>query len=126
MEMVRYATKLKLVNQASSLDSATFNAMVEDRVKDILNIMNLNSCKHRKIPEYPPYRGPLGSDLRRLSIAIDICALPPLIVIEEPSLNLEASLALDIVRCLRLQIEIFFTFCLLLKNKLFALFTTNI
>ena len=65
--------------------------LVEERVQELLQIMNLTKCKNRIIPQYPPLRGEEGSDLRRLSIALEIARLPPIIVIHDSTLNLHAT-----------------------------------
>jgi hypothetical protein len=64
LEALRYAARLRLVNSTS--------AEIEKRVQDALTIMDLNRCKNRVIPDFPPVVGELGCDLRLLSIATEI------------------------------------------------------
>jgi ABC-type dipeptide/oligopeptide/nickel transport system ATPase component len=54
----------------------SFDEHVERRINDVMTLMNLQKCKNRKIPKYPPTSGAMGGDLRRLSIAVQIVALP--------------------------------------------------
>jgi hypothetical protein len=75
--------------------------VVEERVHELLSLMNLVKCKNRVIPQYPPLRGEEGSDLRRLGICLEIARLPPVIVINEPTLSLGPAFALGITQCLR-------------------------
>ena len=90
--MIIYAAELRL-------DPAVVN--IKQRVEDIITIMNLHPCKNRRITEYPPTRGELGCDLRRLSIAIEVVHLPPLIVIDEPTLDFDPATSVKIIECLK-------------------------
>ena len=92
MDMIAYAVELRV-------DASKVN--VKQRVDDIITIMNLHHCKHRRITEYPATRGELGCDLRRLSIAIEIVHLPPLFVIDEPTWDFEPAISVKIIECLQ-------------------------
>jgi hypothetical protein len=92
MDMISYAAELRL-------DPTKVN--IKQRVDDIITVMNLHHCKNRRITEYPPMRGELGCDLRRLSIAIEIVHLPPLLVIDEPTLDFEPAISVKIIECLK-------------------------
>jgi ABC-type multidrug transport system ATPase subunit len=74
---------------------------VDDRTEEIISIMNLQKCRDRKIEEYPDLRGEVGSDLRRLSIALEIAGLPPVIVIEDPTTGFDPAVAVSILSCLQ-------------------------
>lgn len=76
-------------------------AAIEGRVDELLTIMNLQHCRNRKIDEYPNERGRIGGELRRLSIAVEIITLPPLIIIENPTLALGPTVAVSIYECLQ-------------------------
>mmetsp|Transcript_15970 Transcript_15970/g.35350 ORF Transcript_15970/g.35350 Transcript_15970/m.35350 type:complete len:855 (-) Transcript_15970:2032-4596(-) len=92
MDMITYAAELRASSSTLSITA---------RVDDIITIMNLHHCKHRRITEYPPTRGELGCDMRRLSIAIEIVHLPHVIVIDEPTLDFEPAISVKIVECLQ-------------------------
>jgi hypothetical protein len=64
--------------------------------------MNLTKCKDRIIEEYPSLRGEEGSDLRRLTIALEVADLPPLIVIDEPTKDFDPAISVSIIQCLQL------------------------
>jgi ABC-type multidrug transport system ATPase subunit len=76
--------------------------MINNRVCDVLNLMDLTQAQHKKVPEKHLTRGVLGGELRRLLIASEIIALPQLIVIAEPALSLELAASLHIFDRLRL------------------------
>ena len=90
--MIQYAAELRVDPNEVSIDK---------RVDEIITIMNLHHCKNRRITEYPPTRGELGCDLRRLSIAIEIVHLPALFVIDEPTLDFEPAISVKIIECLQ-------------------------
>lgn len=73
---------------------------INQRTDELIELMNLGACKNRVIPTYPELRGELGCDLRRLSIALEIVDLPPLIVVDEPTLSLDPGLSANILQCL--------------------------
>ena len=97
IQLLRYAARLRLKLFSPSA--------IEGRVEELLNIMNLTHCKNRIIDENPVERGDkqsnmhilmiciiyisvsvsigrIGGELRRLSIAVEIVALPPLLILE--------------------------------------------
>ena len=90
-DMVAYAVALRCDSSVN----------VTERIEDILTIMNLHRCKHHVIEAYPATRGEAGCDFRRLSIALEIVSLPPLIVIDEPALSFDPIIALKILECLK-------------------------
>ena len=90
--MIRFAVQLRVNFTA---------AEVEQRVDDIITIMNLHRSKNKTIPEYPPTRGDLGCEIRRLSIALEIVHLPPVIVLDEPTLDFEPAISVKIMHCLK-------------------------
>ncbi|RYG69056.1 ATP-binding cassette domain-containing protein [archaeon] len=53
------------------------------------------------IPSFPGERGESSGDLRRLSIAMEISDLPPLIIVDEPTINLDVALSLNIMHSLQ-------------------------
>lgn len=95
--MLTYSAKLKI----RSSGKANFNLYIADRVNDLLGIMNLVQCKNRVISEYPVLRGEQGSDLRRLSIALEIIDMPPLLVMDEPTLDFDPAFSVSIMQCLQ-------------------------
>eukprot|EP01032_Pedospumella_encystans_P023094 gene23094-26150_t len=91
-DMIQYAAELRVDPN---------EVFIDKRVDEIITIMNLHHCKNRRITEYPPTRGELGCDLRRLSIAIEIVHLPALFVIDEPTLDFEPAISVKIIECLQ-------------------------
>jgi ABC-type multidrug transport system ATPase subunit len=75
--------------------------MIEERVNDLLVTMNLSKCKNRQIPEFPALRGEVGGDLRRLSIALELIDLPPLMVIDDPTADFDPAISVGIIQCLQ-------------------------
>lgn len=75
---------------------------VHARVKDVLEVMGIYKCRHRMISERPSNRGELGGDLRRLSIAMEIIDLPPVIILDEPCAGIDPSIAVGILESLKL------------------------
>lgn len=84
-DMIYYAAKLRMpFADRSSIDK---------HVEDVLHLMDLYSCRARVIPMTPEVRGSIGGELRRLSIAVEIVAMPEIIVLDDPTRNLDASVA---------------------------------
>jgi ABC-type multidrug transport system ATPase subunit len=54
------------------------------------------------IQDSPPDRGPLGGELRRLSIAVEIITLPSIIVLDDPTRGLEPAVAAHLFGRIRL------------------------
>lgn len=96
-EMLRFSVKLRM--RPSSDSSAVTE--VDERVQQLINIMKLQKCKNRLIPVHPEMRGEAGADLRRLAIALEIANLPPLIVIDEPTLSFDSASSISILQCLK-------------------------
>ena len=94
-ELLRYAISLKMSNLSHSAQ------FVEDRLEDLLTIMDLQQCKNRKIPDRPHLKGEIGCDFRRLGIAMDIASLPPLIVINEPTLDFDPAISVLVMQCMK-------------------------
>jgi ABC-type multidrug transport system ATPase subunit len=95
-------TYIQLLRYAARLRMKTFSfAAIEQRVEQVLSIMNLQGCKHRRLVESPPTRGVAGGELRRLSIACEIVNLPPVLLFEDPTLALEPAVAASIMQCLK-------------------------
>ena len=98
-EMLSYAARLRMRN-SKGLSSADMNAEREKRIEDILNIMNLSWCKDRVIAERPTARGSLGGELRKILIAVEIVALPSVMLLADITDGLDATISSDIVRTL--------------------------
>jgi len=90
--MIEHGLQLRVPNATAEF--------LYQRVKMIVEIMKLEHCLHRKIPDYPSTRGDLGCDLRKLSIALEIVKLPLVIVIDEPTLDFEPTTSIKIIECL--------------------------
>jgi energy-coupling factor transporter ATP-binding protein EcfA2 len=90
--MIRFALELRVDPNEVNIDQ---------RVDDVITIMNLHRCKNKAIPEFPPTRGDAGCEMRRLSIALEIVHLPPLIVLDEPTLDFDPAISVKIMACLK-------------------------
>ena len=94
LEMITYAAKLRLNLQGSAAENEDF---INRRVAHVLNMMGLTWCKDRLITERPNTRGALGGELRKLSIAVEIIQLAPIIVLDDPTRNLDAIVSTQLV-----------------------------
>ena len=74
---------------------------VDDRLEDLLTIMDLQQCRNRKIPDRPQLKREIGCDFHRLGIAMDIANLPPLIVINEPTLDFDPAISVLVMQCMK-------------------------
>lgn len=83
--MVYYAAKLRMPFASS--------AEISKHVDDVLELMDLHSCRKRVIPMVPDVRGAIGGELRCLSIAVEIVAMPEIIVLDDPTRHLDMSVA---------------------------------
>lgn len=97
-DMLCYAARLRLVS--SGLFGVS-RSIVESRVKEVLEFMDLEWCKHRVIPERPSTRGELGGELRRLVIAVEIICLPKVVVLDDPARGLDPAVATHLFKRLR-------------------------
>eukprot|EP01031_Cornospumella_fuschlensis_P044287 gene44287-54159_t len=91
-EMLHFSAQLRLKGNKVSVD---------DRVQELITLFNLTACKNKVIPSFPGERGESSGDLRRLSIAMEIADLPPLIIVDEPTINLDVALSLNIMQSLQ-------------------------
>ena len=101
---LRYAAQLRMSCEADGSKKNVGKEEIEERLTDVLKLMNLWGCRNETLPESDdeiPERGQLAAQLRRLSIAAEIINFPPLIIIDDPAANLEPALALGIVRSLK-------------------------
>lgn len=96
-ETLTYATKLRTQNREYGDNKFEINT----RVLHLLNLMGLTWCKDRLITERPTTRGSLGGELRKLSIAVEIVNLPPVIVLDDATRDLDATVSCEILECLR-------------------------
>lgn len=105
-ETLRYAAMLRMARELqsmkSTLDSMAWQQVVNERVDNILTIMNLQHCRSNRIADSPATRGIGGGELRRLSIAVEIIHLPPIIIIDDPALGLETTIAVEIFQSLKI------------------------
>jgi len=103
-EMLMYSARLRIANDMFliTLTSAPEAvALVKRRVDDVLEMMGLTKIKNRLIDERPQLRGELGGDLRRLSIAMEIIALPAVMILDDPLFGMDPSEAYGIMNRLK-------------------------
>jgi ABC-type multidrug transport system ATPase subunit/ABC-type multidrug transport system permease subunit len=97
--MLTYAARLRLdLDQLSSEDA---KKKVNQTVLHLLDIMELGWCKDRVISEQATLRGSIAGELRRLSLAIEFISLPPILILHDPTNDLEALVAAKVMECLR-------------------------
>ena len=94
-ELLRFSIGLKM----SGIDNSP--QFIEDRLEDLLIIMDLKQCRDRKIPDRPQVKGEIGCDFRRLGIAMEIANLPPVIVINEPTLDFDPAISVLVMQCMK-------------------------
>eukprot|EP00602_Paraphysomonas_sp_CaronLab_P005049 CAMPEP_0185030590 /NCGR_PEP_ID=MMETSP1103-20130426/17564_1 /TAXON_ID=36769 /ORGANISM="Paraphysomonas bandaiensis, Strain Caron Lab Isolate" /LENGTH=1294 /DNA_ID=CAMNT_0027565783 /DNA_START=13 /DNA_END=3894 /DNA_ORIENTATION=- len=98
LEMITYAARLRM--DISHMPTLEGEAYIYERVMQILGMMELVWCKDRLIPERPTTRGNIGGELRRLSVAVEFVNLPPVLVLEDPTRDLDAIVSAKLVECL--------------------------
>lgn len=70
------------------------------RVKFLLDMMGISHVKDSLIGD-PLHKGISGGQLKRLSIAVEIVALPNLIFLDEPTSGLDSAIALEVMAAVR-------------------------
>jgi ABC-type ATPase involved in cell division len=75
-------------------------AIIKERVLQVLDMVELVWCKERIIPERPSTRGNIGGELRRLSIAVEFINLPSVFLLADPTQDLELVMATKLIECL--------------------------
>mmetsp|Transcript_20657 Transcript_20657/g.29655 ORF Transcript_20657/g.29655 Transcript_20657/m.29655 type:complete len:1397 (+) Transcript_20657:61-4251(+) len=96
-EMLTYSARLRMSINESGGDARN---RVYQRVMQMLDMMELIWCKDRLITERPTMRGSIGGELRRLSIAVELINLPPVLIFDDPISDLDALVAHKVVECL--------------------------
>jgi ABC-type multidrug transport system ATPase subunit len=106
-EMVTYAAKLRMnpskmnnANKMGNNNQMSNSSIIRSRVNQVMKLMNLIWCKDRLITERPTTRGTLGGELRKLSIAVEIINLPPVILLDDITRELDALVSAQIMDCL--------------------------
>lgn len=96
-EMLTYSVSLRLKDNGTD----SMKELVRQRVDDLIDLMDLSKCRRRQIDPYPKIRGAEGAELRRLSIALEIASLPPVIILDEPTLEFTSGFTQTIIKCLK-------------------------
>lgn len=100
-QMLRYAARQRMTLNPNGTRRDVSGLEMESQVQEVLRLMDLYSIQDRVLPDDPADRGVEAGDLRRLSIAVEIVALPPLVIIDDPTVRLEPAVAVDIMASLR-------------------------
>jgi energy-coupling factor transporter ATP-binding protein EcfA2 len=90
--MLTYSARLMAADQIDRWS----NDAVNRRVSDLLQFMELERVQQRTIPERISSRGVLAKEIRLLSIAIALVALPQVMVLDNPTEGLEPAHALHL------------------------------
>ena len=75
-QMLRYAARQRMTSNTNGTRRDVSSLEMESQVQEVLRLMDLYSIQDRVLPDDPPDRGVEAGDLRRLSIAVEIVALP--------------------------------------------------
>jgi ABC-type multidrug transport system ATPase subunit len=92
-ETIRYAAWTRMP-EGTPLDQR------EQRVKFLLDMMGISHVKDSIVGD-PMHKGISGGQLKRLSIAVEIVALPNLIFLDEPTSGLDSAIALEVMSAVR-------------------------
>jgi ABC-type multidrug transport system ATPase subunit len=96
--MITYSARLRM--GLYHLSYKEREALIKERVLQIMDTMELIWCKERIIPERPSTRGNIGGELRRLSVAVEFINLPSVFLLADPTQDLELVMATKLIECL--------------------------
>ena len=82
------------------LSSKEREAIIKERVLQVLDMVELVWCKERIIPERPSTRGNIGGELRRLGVAVEFINLPSVFLLADPTQDLDLVMATKLIECL--------------------------
>ena len=85
---------------ATRMPEGTSASAIKERVDFLLGIMGLTEVRNNYIGD-PLHKGISGGQMKRLSIAVEIVALPYLIFLDEPTSGLDSSIALEVMKSVR-------------------------
>jgi len=100
-QLLRYSAQLRMSVTSDRGYREVSAAEIDQRVSEVLKLMDLWKLRHEILPEVVADRGVGAGQLRRLSIAVEIVNYPPLIVIDDPCVGLEPAVALTIMQALK-------------------------
>lgn len=96
--MVTYSARLRM--GLYHLSYKEREALIKERVLQVMDMMELIWCKERIIPERPSTRGNIGGELRRLGVAVEFINLPSVFLLADPTQDLELVMATKLIECL--------------------------
>ncbi len=76
------------------------DADINERVDSLIELMGLQNVANSFVGD-ELNRGISGGELKRLSIAVEMVALPHLVFLDEPTSGLDSTMALDVIRTVR-------------------------
>jgi ABC-type multidrug transport system ATPase subunit len=76
------------------------NANIKERINEVTEVLGLKECLHVIVPT-STQKGLSGGQVRRLSIAVEILASPPIILLDEPTSGLDAVSATKVMELLQ-------------------------
>eukprot|EP01031_Cornospumella_fuschlensis_P038813 gene38813-47202_t len=85
---------------STRLPESSGKALIEERVSLLLRLMGLEHVQHSTVGG-GGLRGISGGQLKRLSIAVEIVALPDVIFLDEPTSGLDSLIALEVMQVVR-------------------------
>ena len=92
-ESLYFAVAFKLPSDATI-------AEINQRLNSLLKMVNLDHIQNSLIGD-ANRKGISGGELKRLSIAVEIAALPKLIYVDEPTSGLDSSMAFDVMKVIK-------------------------
>jgi len=78
---------------------------ITERVKFLLDMMSLIEVRNSFVGD-SLHKGISGGQMKRLSIAVEIVALPYLIFLDEPTSGLDSAIALEVMKSVRSLVDL--------------------
>ena len=74
---------------------------IQSIVSEIINDLNLNKCTNNYIGSIQSFRGISGGERKRVSIGMELCSQPPVLLLDEPTTGLDSSSAYKVMSLLK-------------------------
>lgn len=87
------------------MPEGTTELQITERVRFLLDIMGLIEVRNSFVGD-SLYKGISGGQMKRLSIAVEIVALPYLIFLDEPTSGLDSGIALEVMKSVRSLVDL--------------------
>ena len=94
-ESLEFAASLRLKGGAATA------LEIQTMVNSVLDDLGLRKCEHNWIGSVESFRGISGGERKRVSIGMELCAQPPVLLLDEPTTGLDAAGAARIMSLLQ-------------------------